>query len=275
MTRGQEWATNVGDVWAEEWQRTDRTFAEMTIALNAAIDRVAPAGPGRALDIGCGAGITSFSLAARHPDLDVLGVDIAAQLIAVAQERAAGLPNVQFAAADVSQFTAAAPFDLLISRHGVMFFDDPFATFTRLHQAAKPGAPIVFSCMREMARNAWTYDLVEAVTGSPPVPPVGYAPSPFAFADEGFTTNLLATAGWKDIRPEPVDYAYLAGEGDDPVSDAVRTFTLIGPAASMVARAAPEQRPEMVERLRVVVERHRDGNKVAFPASAWIWTAYA
>ncbi|WP_404712071.1 class I SAM-dependent methyltransferase [Sphingomonas sp. MMS24-J13] len=275
MTSGREWATNVGDVWAEEWRRTDRTFAELTVALDAAIDRVAPAGPGTALDIGCGAGITTFGLARRHPDLDVLGIDIAAQSIAVAEQRAAGIPNVRFEAGDIERFTAPSPFDLLISRHGVMFFDDPVAAFVRLHRAAKPGAPIVFSCMREMARNAWTYDLIAAITGSPPVPAAGYAPSPFAFADEGFTTDLLATTGWRDIRPQPVDYAYLAGEGDDPVGDAVRTFTLIGPAASFIARAAPERRPQLVERLREVVERHRDGNRVAFPASGWIWTAFA
>lgn len=274
MTSGREWATNVGDVWAEEWRRTDRTFAEMTIALDAAIDRVAPAA-GNALDIGCGAGITTFGLAARHPGLEVLGVDIAAQSIAVAEARAAGIPNVRFAAGDIEQFTTPTPFDLLISRHGVMFFDDPFAAFVRLHDAAKPGAPIVFSCMREMVRNAWTFDLVEAITGSPPSPPAGYVPSPFAFADEGFTTNLLATAGWKDIRPEAADYAYLAGEGADPVEDALRTFTLIGPVASAIARADPANRPELIERMRAVVERHRDGDKVTFPASAWIWTAYA
>lgn len=275
MTSGREWATNVGDVWAEEWRRTDRTFAELAVKLDAAIDRVAPSGPGRAIDIGCGAGVTSIALAERHPDLEVLGVDIAAQSIAVAEQRGAGLANLRFAAADIERFTTPTLFDLLVSRHGVMFFDDPGAAFIRLHDAARPGAPLVFSCMREMARNAWTFDLVEAITGSPPVPPTGYAPSPFAFANEEFTTDLLAKAGWKDIRPASVDYAYLAGEGADPVGDAVRTFTLIGPAASLIARADPGQRPGLIDRMRAVVERHRDGGKVAFPASAWIWTAAA
>ncbi len=275
MTSGREWATNVGDVWAEEWQRTDRTFSELTVKLDAAIDRVAPPGPGTVLDIGCGTGITSLSLAERRPDLDVLGVDIAAQSIAVAKRRAADMVNAHFVACDIEEFTAPAPFDLLVSRHGVMFFADPVAAFMRLHAAAEPGAPIVFSCMREMARNAWTFDLVAAITGAPPTPPSGYVPSPFAFADEAFTTDLLAQAGWKDIRPESVDYAYLAGEGDDPVEDAVRTFTLIGPAASLIARADPDKRPDLVERLRGVVEQHRNGTKVALPACAWIWTATA
>ena len=273
--KASEWATNVGAIWAEEWHRTDRTFEEIEVVLDAAIDRVAPAGAGTALDIGCGTGITSMALAERHPDLKVLGVDISAMSIAVAQERAAGRDNVEFAAADMQQFTTPTPFDLLVSRHGVMFFDDPAIAFANLHAAARPGAPIVFSCMRAMALTSWAQDLVEAVTGSPPRRPEGYAPSPFAFADEDFTTGLLAQAGWKDIRAEAVDYLYLAGEGEDPVEDALRTLTLIGPAAMIVARAEPEKRPELIERMRAVIARYRDGTKVALPAAAWIWTAVA
>jgi trans-aconitate methyltransferase len=178
MTRGHEWSAGVGSVWAEQWHRTDRTFAAMAPQLDAAIDRLAPPSGGRVADIGCGAGATSVSLARRRPDLDILGIDIAPQLVAVAEERGADLPNLTFSVGDAAGISATAAYDMLISRHGVMFFDDPVAAFAGLHAMAKPGAPIVFSCMRAMVHNRWAYDLVEAVTGRAPQPPAGMVPAP-------------------------------------------------------------------------------------------------
>jgi SAM-dependent methyltransferase len=275
MTRGHEWSAGVGSVWAEQWQRTDRTFAAMVPQLDAAIDRLAPPPGGRVADIGCGAGATSVSLARRRPDLDILGIDIAPQLVAVAAERGADLPNLTFSVGDAAGISTTAAYDMLISRHGVMFFDDPVAAFTGLHAMAKPGAPIVFSCMRAMIHNRWAYDLVEAVTGRAPEPPADYVPGPFAFADRDFTADMLARTGWKEAAASIADYGYHAGEGDDPVEDALRTFTLIGPAASLLARATPEERPALTQRLRTVLDRHRNGSEVVLPASAWIWTARA
>ena len=56
-----EWQGRVGEAWAEEWRRTDRTLAPVNEALVAA-RRAARAGA-RILDIGCGAGATSLALA--------------------------------------------------------------------------------------------------------------------------------------------------------------------------------------------------------------------
>jgi SAM-dependent methyltransferase len=275
MTRGHEWSAGVGTVWAEQWQSTDRTFAAMAPQLDAAIDRLAPPPGGRVADIGCGAGATSVSLARRRPDLDILGIDIAPQLVAVAEERGADLSNLTFSVGDAAGISATAAYDMLISRHGVMFFDDPVAAFTRLHAMAKPGAPIVFSCMRAMIHNRWAYDLVEAVTGQAPEPPAAYVPGPFAFADRDFTADLLARTGWKEAAASIADYGYQAGAGDDPVEDALRTFILIGPAASLLKQASDAERAALLDRIRAVLERYQDSANVSLPASAWIWTARA
>ncbi|MFD2780968.1 methyltransferase [Novosphingobium pokkalii] len=70
MTQASDWQGGVGRAWAEEWQRTDRTFAQLTPALLAAI----AAQPGATvLDIGCGAGELSLALAAARPQAHVRG----------------------------------------------------------------------------------------------------------------------------------------------------------------------------------------------------------
>lgn len=274
MTEAHDWTGRVGGTWAAEWRRTDRSFGALADRLNAAILDVAPE-TGRALDIGCGAGATSLALAAARPHLSVTGADLSPNLLAAARGRAAGLANLDFVEGDVLRTGAAiAPVDLMVSRHGMMFFADPVSAFAALHAAAAPGAPLVFTCFRDPSQNLWASELVVAVTGAPPAPREG-APGPFAFAERDRVAQILFDAGWADTAAEPVDYANRAGEGVDPVADAVSFFTRIGPAAPLLRELPPAARDAALARIAAVCERHRAGDVVDFPAAAWLWTARA
>lgn len=275
MTTAGEWSGKVGDVWAAEWRRTDRSFADLSRHLDAAILAAAPAS-GSAIDIGCGAGATSIALTTARPDLDVVGIDIAPDLIAAAQDRAAQIPNLRFVNADLnSALTDMPPAALLFSRHGVMFFDDPAAVFGALRRRAAPGAALIFSCFQSAARNPWASDLVAAVTGDAPRPAADYAPGPFGFADRNWVSAMLARAGWGDVTAEPVEYRYVAGRGADPVADAVDFLRRIGPIARSLREAASVERAAMLDTLRGILHTHLDKGEIAFPAAAWIWRARA
>jgi len=186
MTLAHDWTGAVGDVWAEEWRRTDRGFGALAPHLDAAILAAAPA-RGSAIDVGCGAGATSIALAKARPALQVTGVDLSPALVEIARVRAAGLTNLSFHVADMA---ATRDFDgmanLVVSRHGVMFFDDPVAGMTALRRATKPGGALVFSCFDSVTRNRFAAEPMIAVTGREPRPAVGYAPGPFGFADPDF-----------------------------------------------------------------------------------------
>lgn len=268
MTRATDWTGPVGDVWSREWRRTDRSFAALAPHLDAAILAAAPAGGFAALDIGCGAGATSLALAAARADAGVTGVDLSAALVDVAAHRAAGRANVAFVAGDApAEAKARGPFDLYVSRHGVMFFDDPAAAFADLHEAAAPDAALVFSCFDTIADNPWAtvlFDLAE---------PAG--PGPFAFADRDRVAALFAGAGWRDAAAHRVEFAYRVGEGADPVADARDFLCAIGPTASRLRAAPPDARAALLARLTTALEARRDGNFVDFPASAWLWSARA
>lgn len=270
MTAAADWRSRVGDVWAAEWRRTDRSLADLSRHLDAAIPAAAPAGPGDVLDIGCGAGATSLALATARPDLAVTGIDLSEPLIEVARSR---VPTARFEVADAAHDPLDLVPDLLVSRHGVMFFADPVAAFTRLRAAAAPGAALVFSCFRDRALNAFAGDLVEEVIGERPVDPPGYAPGPFAFAPRDRVERLLAQAGWTAVSATSVDFAYVAGAGDDPVADAVDFLTRIGPLASAIA-AAPDG-ARLRARLADALCAYRTGSHVQLPAAAWIWRAQA
>ncbi len=266
-----DWEGNVGRKWATEWRRTDRSFAGLTDRLLAS----ASAGPvTRALDVGCGAGEVSLAIARNHPEAEIVGLDISEDLVEAARERGSHLANVSFLLADASDWRGShfSP-DLVVSRHGVMFFADPIAAFTNLAKSAAGGARLVFSCFRDRSENPWAERIAALLPDGAEQPSPPGAPGPFAFADRDHVQGILAAAGWTGISFEPVDFAYVAGTGDDAVEDAVSYFLAIGPAARAAAGLTDDARAEFLARLRHYLAGEAQRSLVAFPGAAWIVSA--
>ncbi len=274
---GDEWRGRVGGSWAAEWVRTDRSFAGLTGNLvdstSDALPPLAGTAQRRVLDIGCGAGETALRLADARPDLDVTGLDLSHELVAVARERAEALSNMSFATGDAGNWQSDALFDGALSRHGVMFFDDPVAAFAHLHSLMTHGAPLAFTCFAARGDNLWASELAELIGAPPPADPD--APGPFAFADPDRVHAILAASGWRDATPQRIDYFYVAGGGDDPVADALEFFMRIGPAARHIATLDLEARQALQPLIKAWLEKHVKDGEVRFPASAWLWRATA
>jgi SAM-dependent methyltransferase len=271
MTGKEDWQGRTGEGWAAEWKRTDRSFGGLTERLLARSRAFAFR---HVLDIGCGAGELSLALARGRPQARVVGVDVSPRLVEAARSRAASMSNVEFVVADAAQWHPANDFmpQLLISRHGVMFFADPPAAFANLAGLAADDAALMFSCFRDRAENPF-FGEVAAVLPSPEEAPDPYAPGPFAFADRDHVTAILTDAGWQDIDFEPFDFAMIAGAGDDPVEDAMSYFQRIGPAARALREMDESTRAQTIPAIRKVAERNLRDGLVALHAAAWIVTA--
>lgn len=269
MTDKSEWQDRVGRAWAENWQLTDRSLAGLTEQLLNVISAL----PGnRIVDIGCGAGELSLALSRQRPGAQVTGVDVSGDLVEAARQRA-GTSGVRFVLADASEWqpSGAAP-DLLVSRHGVMFFDDPVAAFTHLRTIAAPDARLAFSCFRSREENPWMSGLASMLPGVP-APSDPHAPGPFAFADPDRIKAILTAAGWSGLRIEPHDFAYVVGSGEDAAVDAAEFFARIGPLAPVIRELHGEARDLLAARLDRWIESNRRGGLVAFAAAAWLVTA--
>lgn len=270
MTEQREWEGGVGRTWADEWRRTDRSFADLTKHLLAAIAAL----PGEdVIDIGCGAGELALAIAAARPRARVLGIDVSAELVATATVRGAGRRNCAFALADAAQWSPdrGAP-DLYVSRHGVMFFADPVAAFDHLARVAQAPARLCFSCFRAADENPWASGIAALVPGGLPAADPA-APGPFAFADPERVRTILEAAGWADATFAPADVTYVAGAGDDPVGDALGYFSRIGPAARAMRELPAADQRGFRDRLRALLADHCRDGAVTFPAAAWIVTA--
>lgn len=269
MTDMREWQSGVGRTWAENWQLTDRSFSGLTSQF---LEKLA-ALPGReVLDIGCGAGELSLAIARQRPDARVTGVDVSSDLIATALERAGDHPAAEFLLGDAASWQSSRKPDLLVSRHGVMFFDEPSAAFEHLRTISAPTSRLAFTCFRSPEENTWMSGLASLVPGGAPARDPT-APGPFAFADPHRVRAILESAGWSGVRIEPLDFAYIAGAGADPVSDAIAFFQRIGPLAPMLRSAEGDMRQLLMDRLRQWISRHLNGDMVLFAAAAWRVTA--
>jgi SAM-dependent methyltransferase len=271
MTAREDWQGKTGEGWAGEWRRTDRSFGGLTERLLA---RTREFSFRHALDIGCGAGELSLALARGHPQARFVGVDVSPSLIATARARGEHISNVEFELADAAQWHPADDFtpQLLISRHGVMFFADPPGAFANLASISAESAGLLFSCFRDRDENPFFTEIGSLLPGaSAQVDP--YAPGPFAFADREHVTAILTDAGWHGVTFEPFDFAMVAGAGDDPIGDAMSYFQRIGPAAAALRELDQPRREEVLAALHeLVTERCRDG-VVALGAATWIVSA--
>jgi len=274
MTETLEWQGRVGEAWAEEWRRTDRSLAPVNEAL---VARAVPLAPENILDIGCGAGATSLALAAALPGAAITGLDLSDALIAAARERAAGRPDLRFETGNAALWRAASGFDLIVSRHGVMFFDDAKAAFAHLHSLGRPGAGLLFSCFRGRGENEWmTAQRPVLARFAPealaaPEPVVG----PFAFADPARIAAVLAAAGFAPPLIEPLDFDFVVGSGEDPVGDAVHYFSRIGPIARLLAALEPGARRRAQGEIGGIAAARLSEGRVAFRAAAWIVSSRA
>lgn len=163
----------------------------------------------RVLDVGCGAGATTLSLAEQVRPGSTVGVDISAPLLTLARERAAGVQNVDFVLADAQAHPfEPASFDAMASRFGVMFFADAVAAFSNLRRALRPGGELAFVCWRRLADNPSFYLPLEAARPFlTEVPEAGTPgePGPFAFAEREHVEWVLTRAGFVDVSIAPFD----------------------------------------------------------------------
>lgn len=271
MTNAADWQGAVGRNWAAQWERTDRSFQHLNTIL---VDHIVSGARSdvRILDIGCGAGATSLALARRLPGAEIVGIDLSESLILAAQARNSEV-QVKFEVHDATRWSGGdwLP-DLLVSRHGVMFFDDPVSAFAHFARIAAPGARLVFSCFQDRSANDWAVE-IPALLPAPPPMASPFAPGPFAFSNPRHVQGILERAGWKDASVEPVAFSYIAGAGDDPVADAMDFFSRIGPAAPMIRNLESKEKEIFFENLSRNLCNHLDDGAVLFNAAAWIWSA--
>ncbi len=228
------WNSSMGKKWVSYQQELDACFS----GINARLFEYANVESGdTALDIGCGAGEITLEISDYlGPSGHVLGVDISQVLLDLAIKRArmSQRPNVNFVLADAQTYKfATGSVDLLISRFGVMFFNDPFSAFTNLADAMRSGGRMSFVCWSDVESNPW-FQIPKQAAIRQLGKPQGTdprTPGPLAFAESGYVHEILSSAGLKNIA---IDKEVISLEGRGTLDEVAHLASNVGPAARIM-----------------------------------------
>ena len=261
------WNGLAGRAWVEAQELLDHVFRPLE---NLLVEGVVAGSGGRVLDVGCGTGSTTLAvarlLAAKG---SCVGIDVSEPMIAAALARAQreGTP-ARFIRADAQTHPfEPACFDMIISRFGVMFFDDLARAFANLRRAARDDAELRLVAWRSAAENPFMTTAERAAAPLLPNIPVRQpdAPGQFAFADRHKVYRILEESGWAEIDIQSIDVSCML-----PEEQLVGYFTRLGPLGRILHEVDEQTRTQVIETVRPAFDPYVLGAEVRFNAACWM-----
>jgi len=272
----EAWSGVLFDRWARYRDVLAVSIHEFS---DVAFDLCRPQPGERVLDVGCGLGETTRSLAELvGPTGEAVGIDAGERFVetATAEAAEAGAGNVSYMTGDVQVADMGSGFDLAFSRFGTMFFASPVAALRNVRSSLRPGGRLCMVVWRSKLANEWLYRgelVVEKYLERPEEtdePTCG--PGPFSMANADTTSDIVTAAGFTDVSLRRCDISYLMGRDMDQAMEVVMA---IGPAGELIRLAkddAEKVRPQLERELREAYADLEREDGVWAEASTWIVT---
>ncbi len=247
---------------------------------DAVLDRLELRPGDRVVDVGCGVGATTLSIASIVAPALAVGVDISVTMLDAARARASatGCSNVEFRHHDVQDEPMGdATFDVAFSRFGVMFFPQPDRAFAHIRQSLVGGGRFGFVCFQGPFDNPMILQPVMAAAAHVEMlpPPGPTEPSPFSLADPDRVRSLLLGAGFSDIVVVQGPSSADLGSADDLEGAARRAIEQNPGIAPGFAAASQANRVAAVDAAVDALSQHVVDGRVVMGAATWVVTARA
>ncbi len=227
--------------------------------------RIGATTPGSVVDLGCGPGQLTASLAVRWPQADVHGIDSSAEMIAAAQQadygEAASSGRLSFAVGDVNDWRPVRPVDVIVSNAVLQWVPNHMRLLPRWAACLAPAGWLAFqlpgnfdqpnhAVLREVAGSSrWREQLAGVELNRQAGDPAQYL-------------DLLAGAG---LTVDAWETTYLhVLQGSDPVTDWYKGTGLRPVLAALDAAHAEEFLAEYSERVQQYYPAARYGTVLPF-----------
>jgi ubiquinone/menaquinone biosynthesis C-methylase UbiE len=230
------------------WEKGDFTeiAAFMRESGEAVVQTVGVTPPLRALDLGCGDGTTALPLA--RAGAEVLGVDIARNLVAAGNRRAlaAGLDRLKFQEGDASNLEGINDdsFDLTLTVFGAMFAPKPLDVAKEMVRVTKPGGRIVMGNWIPNDPTSFVSQLLKISMAFTPPPPEGFV-SPMTWGVESQVVERFSQAGVPNENISMVKDTYHFVSSDKSPAQFIDLFSrYYGPTMNAFEAAGKDGRVE-------------------------------
>jgi SAM-dependent methyltransferase len=272
------------DYWngddSREWVAHPQRFDEMLAPFGTAVlERAQLSNGRRVLDVGCGNGAMTIEAAQRvAPDGAAVGADLSEPMLQIARARAEQVADADasFVVADAQVDDLGGPFDAIVSRFGIMFFEDPDAAFLNLAGALAPDGLVSFVCWAPAFENSWVAEpmgaIIEAVGPPPGGLPEPDQPGPFRYADPATLLDSLERARLVDAAAEKLETALLIG-GHGTLDDAQSFVENGGMMRAVLGDLSDDERARAFAAVRASLEPHVTDEGVQMGAAVWLVTA--
>ncbi|MDX6433616.1 MAG: trans-aconitate 2-methyltransferase [Streptosporangiaceae bacterium] len=255
MRRVPEESSVLNDTWdpAQYWVFADersRPFFEL-------VGRIGAEAPARVVDLGCGHGELTATLAQRWPGAAIAGIDSSTEMINAAHRLAAGHPaRLEFAVGNLADWAPEGPVDVIVSNAALQWVPEHRELLPRWTQALSPGGWLAFqvpgnagapshALLRELCRSPrWRDRLADVLRWHPVGDPAEYF-------------GLLAGQG---CRVDAWETTYLQVlQGDDAVLEWVKGTALRPVLAALGGEGAAETAEFLTEYAGLLREAYPPG----------------
>ncbi len=230
------------------WEKGDFTklAAMMRQSGEAFVQSVGITPPLRALDLGCGDGTTAVPLA--QLGAEVVGIDIARNLVEAGNKRAAalGLDRLEFQEGDACSLEGVAnhSFDLTLSVFGAMFAPKPFEVAKEMVRVTRPGGRIVMGNWIPNDPTSFVSQVLKISASYTPPPPEGFV-SPMIWGVESYVVERFGQAGVPKENISMTKDTFYFNSPDKSPTDLIETFRhFYGPTMNAFEAAKKEDKVE-------------------------------
>ena len=250
------------------WEKWDRFFDEQLAFLNHRLVADARLRAGmQVLDLGSGTGYPAL-LGARTvgPNGNVIGLDLAEQMLAVARRKATalGLANVTFRTSDVTVLPFEAnSFDAVTSRFCLMFLPEIPKAAAEIARVLRPGGWVAAAVCSAPEKNPSIGLSMEAIKKVVELPaPDPTAPGIFRLATPGDLAGMMQQAGLIDVGEQEFLAEWSYASADEYYTSLME---IAAPVQNLMAKLSAPQIQEVKRLITQAATSYQRGNRVAFP----------
>ncbi len=225
----------------------------------------------RVLEVACGTGIVTRHLRERLPaHARFVATDLNPPMLDYARRKLAGVGGIDWQPADacVLPFPEAS-FDVLVCQFGLMFVPDKPAALKEARRVLAKGGTFLLSVWDSLERNVFARLAHETIASFFPEDPPTFYQVPFSLHRTDHLKELLAGAGFADVRIEP-----LSLRGESPrARDLARGLVEGNPVGNTIRERGRVTVDEVIEAVGKVLAREFGDLPVRIPLHAFVVTA--